>query len=115
MPQSTEIYTGGEIVKSLVEGLDEERANELLFSRLNRGLEKVFGNAEVMNACFCLFANDLNVSLTAGKLYMHRNTLIYRLNKIKRLCGLDLRKFPDAVDFLLLHFIYCRKKARGGE
>ena len=45
------------------------------------------------------FENNLNVSETSRRLFLHRNTLVYRLEKIKRLTGLDLRKFDDAIVF----------------
>ena len=45
------------------------------------------------------FENNLNVSETSRKLFVHRNTLMYRLEKIKRLTGLDLREFDDAIVF----------------
>lgn len=45
------------------------------------------------------FENSLNVSETSRQLFVHRNTLVYRLDKIERLTGLDLRKFDDAVVF----------------
>jgi len=43
------------------------------------------------------YENDLNVSETSRELYVHRNTLVYRLDKIEKLTGLDLRKFDDAI------------------
>lgn len=45
------------------------------------------------------FENNLNVSETSRKLFVHRNTLVYRLEKIKKLTGLDLRGFEDAIVF----------------
>jgi carbohydrate diacid regulator len=45
------------------------------------------------------FENNLNVSETSRKLFVHRNTLVYRLEKIKKLTGLDLREFEDAIIF----------------
>lgn len=45
------------------------------------------------------FENNLNVSETSRKLYVHRNTLVYRLDKIYKLTGLDLRTFDDAIVF----------------
>jgi len=45
------------------------------------------------------FENNLNVSETSRKLFVHRNTLVYRLDKIKKLTGLDLREFDHAVTF----------------
>ena len=43
------------------------------------------------------FENNLNVSETSRKLFVHRNTLVYRLEKIKKLTGLDLRQFDHAI------------------
>ena len=45
------------------------------------------------------FENTLNVSETSRKLFVHRNTLVYRLEKIKKLTGLDLREFDHAIVF----------------
>ena len=45
------------------------------------------------------FENNLNVSETARRLFVHRNTLVYRLEKIKRITGLDLREFDHAIVF----------------
>ena len=45
------------------------------------------------------FENKLNVSETSRKLFVHRNTLVYRLEKIKKLTGLDLREFDHAIIF----------------
>lgn len=47
------------------------------------------------------FENNLNVSETSRKLFVHRNTLVYRLEKIKKLTGLDLREFDHAIVFKL--------------
>ena len=43
------------------------------------------------------FENNLNVSVTSRKIFVHRNTLVYRLEKIKKLTGLDLREFDNAI------------------
>lgn len=45
------------------------------------------------------FENNLNVSETSRKLFVHRNTLVYRLEKIKKLTGLDLSEFDHAIVF----------------
>lgn len=45
------------------------------------------------------FENNLNVSETSRQLYIHRNTLVYRLDKIQKTTGLDLRVFEDAITF----------------
>ena len=45
------------------------------------------------------FENNLNVSETSRKLFIHRNTLVYRLDKLQKMTGLDLRVFDDAITF----------------
>ncbi len=45
------------------------------------------------------FENNLNVSETSRQLYIHRNTLVYRLDKLQKFTGLDLRVFEDAITF----------------
>ncbi|MCR5797089.1 MAG: helix-turn-helix domain-containing protein [Eubacterium sp.] len=45
------------------------------------------------------FKNNLNVSRTAEVLYIHRNTLVYRLDRLVKITGLDIRKFEDAITF----------------
>ncbi len=45
------------------------------------------------------FENNLNISETARRLFLHRNTLVYRLERFEKLVGLDIRKFDDAMTF----------------
>ncbi len=45
------------------------------------------------------FENNLNVSETSRQLYVHRNTLVYRLEKLQKSTGLDIRVFDDALTF----------------
>ena len=54
-------------------------------------------NDEMQKTVEKFFENSLNLSEAARNLYIHRNTLIYRLEKIQRITGLDLRNFEDAV------------------
>lgn len=62
--------------------------------------EEMLGTAEEFLRC------SLNVSETSRNLYMHRNTLLYRLDKIERATGLNIRLFPDAVSFRVLTILY---------
>ncbi len=59
------------------------------------------------------FENNLNVSETARKLFVHRNTLVYRLEKIKKLTGLDLREFDDAITFKVALMVKKYLSSRG--
>ena len=45
------------------------------------------------------FENNLNVSETSRQLYVHRNTLVYRIEKLEKSTGLDIRIFDDALTF----------------
>ena len=54
---------------------------------------------ETLTTIQCFFENNLNVSETSRKLFVHRNTLVYRLEKIRKLTGLDLREFEHAITF----------------
>jgi carbohydrate diacid regulator len=54
---------------------------------------------ETLMTVQAFFENNLNVSETSRKLFVHRNTLVYRLEKIRKITGLDLREFEHAVTF----------------
>lgn len=54
---------------------------------------------EVLTTVQKFFDNNLNVSETSRQLYVHRNTLVYRIEKLHQATGLDIRKFDDALTF----------------
>ncbi len=54
---------------------------------------------ETLNTINKFFENSLNVSETSRQLYIHRNTLVYRLDKLQKNTGLDIRTFEDAITF----------------
>lgn len=69
-------------------------------------LKEVFDDKEIelfdeetLSTVNRFFENNLNISETARQLYVHRNTLVYRLEKIQRMTGLDVRVFEDALTF----------------
>ncbi len=63
-----------------------------------------FKDEELLDTIKCFFDNDLNITKTSQKLFLHRNTLAYRIDKIKKLLGIDINNFSDAI--LLSNFIY---------
>lgn len=75
-----------------------EAYHRLLF---NAETERLFTD-EMLETVNAFFDKDLNLSDAARQLYIHRNTLTYRLDKIARSTGLDLRRFEDAVTFKML-------------
>jgi|GEM_PF-1795909 carbohydrate diacid regulator len=74
------------------------RYNACIF---NRSTARLF-NDEMVHTIETFFDNSLNLSETARKLYIHRNTLVYRLEKVQHAIGLDLRNFDDAVTFKMM-------------
>lgn len=54
---------------------------------------------ETLMTIYKFFENNLNVSETSRQLFIHRNTLVYRLDKLKKMTGLDLHSFEDAIIF----------------
>lgn len=74
------------------------RYNAMMF---NRKTARLF-NEEMIHTIEKFFENSLNLSETARQLYIHRNTLVYRLDKVQRITGLDLRAFDDAVTFKMM-------------
>ncbi len=70
-------------------------------------IDEIFGGKEVpdeldeetLNTINKFFENNLNVSETSRQLFVHRNTLVYRIEKLEKSCGLDVRKFDDALTF----------------
>lgn len=52
------------------------------------------------------FANNLNISETARQLYIHRNTLVYRLERLQKETGLDIRKFDEAMTFRIAMLVH---------
>lgn len=77
------------------------RYHSILF---NRKTQRLFSE-EMLQTIDMFFRKDLNLSDTARQLYIHRNTLVYRLDKIQRQTGLDLRKFDDAITFKTLYLL----------
>lgn len=102
-------HVGGLNVGYLIAQLNKSSREKLLEGRDLKNLVKIFEDGELMSTLTCLFENDLNVSRTARALYMHRNTLIYRLDKVRSVTGLNPDCFNDAVTFLILYALYSAK------
>ena len=69
-------------------------------------IDEIFGDAdpaefdeEILTTVNKFFENNLNVSETSRQLFVHRNTLVYRIEKLQKSTGLDVRTFDDALTF----------------
>ncbi|MDE6868339.1 MAG: helix-turn-helix domain-containing protein [Clostridia bacterium] len=91
---------------AVIKELSDEEREKLYTDYGVEEMAEIFSNEETMKTVDCFLENGMNVCLAARKLYMHRNTLNYRLNKIRRVCGLDLRIFDMAVTFRIMRVLY---------
>lgn len=88
-------------------------------------IHEVFGeelpdvfDEENMTTIQKFFDNNLNISETARQLYVHRNTLVYRLERLEKVIGLDIRRFDDAMMFkiammVISHMQYAKNSEEG--
>ena len=90
----------------MLEDVPESKLMEYLGEMTDEGAKEIFEDADMLNTAEEFLQSSLNVSETSRKLYMHRNTLLYRLDKIEKATGLNIRQFPDAVSFRVLTVLY---------
>ncbi|MCH5147839.1 MAG: helix-turn-helix domain-containing protein [Clostridiales bacterium] len=107
-------FEGGKATKIIelaeITSLMTKSQKEKIFSGCDvKNLAKVFEDPTMMSTVNCFLENGMNVAKTARAMYMHRNTLLYRLNAIRRQTGLDLKDFKMAVTFEILHSLYAIK------
>ena len=84
----------GRLIHQLPNSLCEMFLREVFSGDAYAQLDK-----ETLSTVNAFFENSLNISETARKMYVHRNTLVYRLEKIQKITGLDVRVFDDALTF----------------
>ena len=109
MPDSTHFSPKNISLGEIVSCLTKSQRERLISGYDIKNFARIFEHGDLMLTADCFFANGMNISETARKLYMHRNTLIYRLNKIQKTCGIDLRNFEMAVTFQILRVLYEQK------
>ncbi len=93
----------------LVNILDElPKHTKIMFRKklLSSPITDVLTDADLKQTAEVFLNHSLNLSETARALYVHRNTLMYRLDKIERDTGLNIRNFADALTFRLLEILY---------
>ncbi len=90
--------------------LNGDQKVELADKFLTQNIISVFKDEELKSSIDAFFKNNLNISETSRNSFMHRNTLLYRLDKIHKITGLNIRNFDDAVTLLLLESIYDKTK-----
>lgn len=100
----SKIYTENSLlVEKMIENVDEKEITRVykefndIFSKLDEDLIKTI---EIF------FSEGLKISESADKLYIHRNTLFYRIDKIKKIVNYDISNFNEAVEFKILFLLW---------
>ena len=113
-PQESVCVFGQMLLPRLLSELPPDTAqyyHSLLFNKRSAHLY----TPEMLDTIDMFLQKDLNLSDTSRQLYIHRNTLVYRLDKVQRSVGLDLRRFEDAFIFRLFHELRKCKKVNKTE
>lgn len=91
-------------ISSLVMDLMKED-QKALFTIRNIVMYQIDKDSDLKNIILAMYKNDLNVSKTASSVYMHRNTVINKLDLIKKTSGMDVQKFYDAIALYNLMYL----------
>jgi DNA-binding PucR family transcriptional regulator len=83
------------------ENIDADKRVSIMNKFLSPEVEKILADKELAESISSFFSNNLNISETSRNTFVHRNTLVYRIEKIHKLTGLDIRNFEDSVCFRL--------------
>ena len=94
------------ILEGIIDSVSEEK-KEKIYHIFNEGFSKL--DNEMIRTIEVFFRCGLNLSDAAKALYIHRNTLIYRLDKIEKYTAYDIRNFNTAVLFKVVFFIWKEK------
>ena len=94
------------ILEGIIDSVSEEK-KEKIYKLFNEGFSKL--DNEMIRTIEVFFSCGLNLSDAAKELYIHRNTLIYRLDKIEKYTAYDIRNFNNAVLFKVVFFIWKEK------
>ena len=92
----------------------DERAS-LSEKFLTPEIVSVMKDKELIECINEFFKNNLNISETSRNAFLHRNTLLYRIEKIYKITGLNVRNFEEAMSFRLLTLVYDKMNERVGK
>ncbi len=108
------ISINSSLLGKLLANLDEQSLGSVSNMLQDENVQKFFNDDELTTTAELFFKNNLNILQTSKDAIVHRNTLLYRLEKIKRMLGLDIRNFEDAVtlNVLLILKRYEQKRKR---
>ncbi len=100
--------------KSLLSCLSLDQQAVIFEKFLTPEIIAVLEDKELVDCINAFFKNNLNISETSRNAFLHRNTLLYRIEKINRVTKLNIRNFDDAMTFKFLTIIYDKMNERMG-
>lgn len=97
------------IFEEIIDSMDREKAQKLV-----ENYEKGFNSLdeEMIKSIEVFFKCGLNISESSKLLYIHRNTLIYRIDKLQKFTGFDIKNFNEAIVFKVLYSLWKEKKKK---
>ncbi len=94
---------------SCINEKDVKRFNSILNYE---NVKRFFADEELVQTVEIFLLNDLNIIKASAQAYVHRNTMVYRLEKVKKLLGLDIKKFEDAVTIQIILLTHKMSKSK---
>ena len=95
-------------IKNLIENDYDFESINFVFS--HKKIRQILSNKEITDTVEAFLKNNLNLAQASKNSYMHRNTMIYRIEKIHRITGLNIKEFEDAVIFSNMLYIFKKLK-----
>lgn len=90
------------LLGKVLSNVDQQMMQSFELMLKTPNLKKFFADEELVDTVLVFLQNDLNIIKASKMLNVHRNTMIYRLEKIKKLLGLDIKTFEDAVTIQII-------------
>lgn len=95
-------------IKNLIENDYDFESINFVFS--HKKIRQILSSKEITDTVEAFLKNNLNLAQASKNSYMHRNTMIYRIEKIHRITGLNIKEFEDAVIFSNMLYIFKKLK-----
>lgn len=94
------------LLNIMLDSMGRECPDSLYSMLSSQKVLKVLEDDELLLSARVLFDNNLSIGDASKQIYIHRNTMVYRIEKIQRLIGLDIRNFDDAMTLRALIILY---------
>ena len=105
-----QIETNSCLLNKLLNNLNDQ-ALQPCYDMLNsENVQKFLADSELVSTVEVFLDNNLNISKTSKQAFMHRNTLLYRIEKINKMLGLDIRKLEDAITLKIVLILGTKQK-----